>query len=161
MQHGDSEMIKSSNLHINDCIALNGHLGMLRTSSSSKPLTSWADTWWEAKCYKEKLKSFHLDVKEGPALNSHLGILQPTSSFKPYILFTETWLEASRQNGKPELLKSFHSDTKDGHSFNSHLGILQTVSSSKPCVLLSVKKATWRLRINKNYFIQISKMARN
>ena len=75
--------------------------------------------------------------------------------------WAETWWEASRQNGEPELLKSFHSDIKDSHSLNSHLGILQTVSSSNPYVFLSIKKATWRLRINKNLFIKISKMTKD
>ena len=78
-------------LHIKDCQALNSHLIILQTSSSSKPYILLSRNLMGGSrqiSYTKKLNFIPLRSQRGSSINHHLGILQTISSSKPYIFLS-------------------------------------------------------------------------
>ena len=102
------KQLKSSHLHIKDCLALNSHFGIFQTSSSSKPYILFSRNLMEGFMqHGDSETANHLICisKKCLALYSHFGILQTSSSSKPSILLSRNLIEGFMQHGDSETAK--------------------------------------------------------
>ena len=99
--------LKSSRLHIKDCLALNSHLGILQPTPSSKPYITLSRNLMEG--FRQHGDSEiviiipfayqRLPSTKQPSWNS-----STTPSSKPYITLSRNLMEGFRQHGDSEIV---------------------------------------------------------
>ena len=146
------KQLKSSHLHMKDCLALNSHLGILQPTSYKPNILLSRNLMGGSRQigYTELLKSFHLDIKYGHGLNSHLGILQTTSS-NPYFLLSRKLMGVFKAKWRPRVALNIpfryqRWTSTEQPSLNSSTNIFFSTIYPLEQILDGRLPATWRLR---------------
>ena len=132
-QNGDPDLLKLFHSDIKHGHALNSHLWILQTISSSKPyvLLSRNQATWRLRI--NWIISFR--YQRWPRTKQQSWNSSNNISFQPICPHEQKLDWMGQVKKRPRNAPSFHSDTKDGHALNSLLGNFQTTSSNLYIIL--------------------------